>query len=289
MLTKLDQYPDLKYIQSKQADLSLKYFPDFFILGPQRTGSTWLHENLRHHPQLMISEPKELYYFNCVKGEDEDCYYRSTTDPNFYDLADYLDKFRNTPRQFAKKTLRALVKQSRLYTPRQRGEASAHYALLPQDVIDEILTLKPDLRAVILIRNPIERAWSHAKKDLVRNAGNKLEDVPDQAFLDFFDHPYQRKCADYRAIIETWRAALKPGHLHIGFQKRIATDPAAQLREILDFLNLDQSDGVLNQNALTKRVNPTNSAAPPERFKAYLEKQFAEELAWLRETFGDQV
>ena len=32
-----------------------------------------------------------------------------------------------------------------------------------------------------MIRNPIDRAWSHAKKDLVRNRGRKFEDVSAQA------------------------------------------------------------------------------------------------------------
>ena len=37
--------------------------------------------------------------------------------------------------------------------------------------------LNPDIRAILMIRNPIDRAWSHAKKDLVRNRKRKFDDV----------------------------------------------------------------------------------------------------------------
>lgn len=39
-------------------------FPDFLLIGPQRTGTTWLHRNLILHPDIYMPPEKELYYFN---------------------------------------------------------------------------------------------------------------------------------------------------------------------------------------------------------------------------------
>ena len=39
------------------------------------------------------------------------------------------------------------------------------YAILPPDVIEECHFAFPRLRFIYVIRNPLERAWSHAKMD----------------------------------------------------------------------------------------------------------------------------
>lgn len=284
-----EQTLDLTRIRSDQDGLDMERFPDFLILGPQRTGSTWLYDNLQQHPQVFLSDPKELYYFNCLMGKDQDCYFRSAYDPAITDLADYLEHFRDTPRQWFSKTISTFYKYGERYTPTHRGEASAHYALLPEEIIQEITSLQPDLKAILLIRNPLERAWSHAKKDLVRNANVRLEDVTDETFFEFFDQPYQRRCADYRTMIETWTKALKPGHLYIGFQKRITTDPETQLNEIHEFLGIRSGEKYINADALVSVSNPTDGTPPNDRIKQYLEKMFADETTWLADTFGDLI
>ncbi|HIE71114.1 MAG TPA: hypothetical protein EYP98_13585, partial [Planctomycetes bacterium] len=44
----------LRYVGMEREDYDLSKFPDFLIIGPQRTGTTWLHENLWQHPQVFI-------------------------------------------------------------------------------------------------------------------------------------------------------------------------------------------------------------------------------------------
>ena len=38
--------------------------PDFLVISPPKTGSTWLADNLRRHPQLFVPAIKELKYFS---------------------------------------------------------------------------------------------------------------------------------------------------------------------------------------------------------------------------------
>lgn len=45
---------------------NLNIFPDFLIIGPQRTGTSWLAENLRSHPQIFFTRPKELFFFDLL-------------------------------------------------------------------------------------------------------------------------------------------------------------------------------------------------------------------------------
>ena len=54
--------------------------PNFLYIGPDKAGSSWLHEALLHHPNIFLSEAKDLYFFD-----------------RYYDrgLAWYASQFRN--------------------------------------------------------------------------------------------------------------------------------------------------------------------------------------------------
>src|ERR1700733_13282559 len=38
--------------------------PDYLIISPAKTGSTWLADKLRRHPQVFLPGQKELKYFS---------------------------------------------------------------------------------------------------------------------------------------------------------------------------------------------------------------------------------
>ena len=38
--------------------------PNFLHIGPSKSGSTWLHEVLIGHPEVYLSQAKDLYFFN---------------------------------------------------------------------------------------------------------------------------------------------------------------------------------------------------------------------------------
>ena len=38
--------------------------PNFIYIGPDKAGSSWLHEVLLRHPQVFLSPAKDLYFFD---------------------------------------------------------------------------------------------------------------------------------------------------------------------------------------------------------------------------------
>ena len=38
--------------------------PNFLHIGPGKSGSSWLHETLTLHPEVYLSEAKDLYFFS---------------------------------------------------------------------------------------------------------------------------------------------------------------------------------------------------------------------------------
>lgn len=267
----------LRWVQVA-GDEDLTRFPDFLIVGPQRTGTTWLHAHLRYHPQVFLSEPKELYFFSSLQARDPK---RFVSDQ----LAWYLGHFRDPLWRHAVKTALCLRRTGERYRPLVRGEATASYAALDAEIIDEIVALRPDVKVLLMMRHPIERAWSHAKKDLVRNARRRFEDVPAEAFRAFFDQPYQRRCAQYAVMAETWGTRLRPGHLFTGVFEQIATRPEAMLLDVMRFLGVRADPRYVDRSAANP-VNPTAATRIPAAHRAYLEELFAADIAAARARFG---
>jgi hypothetical protein len=268
----------LRYVKVRGDGVDLAGFPDFFIAGPQRTGTTWLHANMRFHPEIFLSEPKEIYYFSRLK---------TPTHPKFQsaDLGWYLRFFRERPALWVYKQVMCLYRSGRPYLPKIRGEATASYAALDPDVIEEVALLNPCLKIVVMVRDPIERVWSHAKKDLARNRGRRLEDVADDELHAFFRDPYQIQCARYAENIERWRRFFPNEQIHVGRFDDIERRPEAFLREVLRFLGVSD-DPRFVPASVAEAVNPTAESKVPERHRRFLEELLSDEIASWRQRFA---
>jgi hypothetical protein len=258
--------------------VNLRLFPDFLIVGPQRTGTTWLHAHLRHHPEIFLSEPKELFFFSRLKAP---------ADPKFQsdDLGWYLRFFRDPPWRWLMKNAICLQRYGRQYAPRVRGEATASYSALDPDVIEEITLLNPEIKAILVIRNPVDRAWSHAKKDLCRRSKREVRDVPEKEFHDFFKNAYQRRCAQYVENCENWASFVAPRHLMVLLFDDIRGRPHELLLETMRFLGVDADRRFISDDVHAS-VNPTRPTRMPDKYRHFLEELLAPEIEVLRRKFG---
>lgn len=114
-----------------------RILPSFIIIGAQRCGTTSLYDYLSNHPQIIPSPVKELFYF--------DDYY--TRPINWY------KSFFPTEKQ-KEKLERDLV--ARVIT----GEASPSYFFHPY-AAKRIKETLPNVKLILVLRDPIERAYSH--------------------------------------------------------------------------------------------------------------------------------
>jgi hypothetical protein len=235
-------------------------FPDFFCIGPQRTGSTWLHASLVRHPEILRHRDKETFFFSTV-GNTSSPRYR------YHDLQAYLDSFKDTFGELLLKNYHALRRCGQLYKPHILGESTASYCVLDPLVLEDICTINPNIKIIMLLRDPVERAWSHANKDLVRDTGKA---ATDDQYLDFFSRPDQLARADYQAIIERWSGFLKPGHILLAPSARIESDPAGLVSEVLGFLGASDRHAASARH-LVSRQNPTAGESIPANLRKELE------------------
>lgn len=263
---------------SKMPDLRM--FPDFFCIGPQRTGSTWLHTNLVKHPEILMHRDKETFFFSTLGRPDLPRF-------RYASLEAYLKSFQDTFEEKLLKNYHALRRCGRLYRPSIVGESTASYCVLDDKTISEILKINPDLKVIMLIRHPLERAWSHAKKDLVREAkGNKAcaED-----FVAFCGSEEQLRRADYTGILQRWVKFLKPGHFLVAPAERIESEPDQLLTDVLSFIGAKVT---LPPSArhVTTRQNKTADMGIPEEIQSALVhvlEPFISAYDLLRSSVGD--
>jgi hypothetical protein len=227
---------------------------------------------------VFLSEPKEIFFFSRIKNPEL---------PKFEsnDLGWYLRFFRDPPWRWAAKNAITLARYGELYRPRVRGEATASYAAIDRDVIAEIAALNPDLKAILMIRDPVERAWSHAKKDLVRKRKLRVADVPEAEFQAFFCDDYQRRCARYGETYDNWTAHLGAKNVLVRAFDEIGSSPERMLLDVMSFLGVRSDRRYIPADA-GESVNPTAPSAIPAVHRHFLEDLLRDEIAELSTRFG---
>jgi len=104
--------------------------PDFLVIGGQKCGTTSLYDYLTQHPQILPAAKKGVHYFDFYHAQGP-LWYRS-----------------HFPLQ--------RKKQAGHIT----GEASPYYVVHPQ-VPERIAQLVPNVKLIVLLRDPVTRAISH--------------------------------------------------------------------------------------------------------------------------------
>ena len=233
--------------------------PHFLVVAAPKTGSTWLADNLRRHPEVFVPDIKEVKYFSSLG--------------RWVGLDWYLGHFDAGG-------------------GKTRGEASPSYAALPSGRIRLARALFPDLKLVFLLRDPVARAWSHARH--TRRFGEAaFGGAPlDEAPVDWQAaacHEWVTASGDYLGHLRRWLSAFPREQVLVRFHEEIADRPEALFRDVLAFLGVDPSlplDGF----PLRERINASPALAVPEAVRAALHRLWhgrtRELAAFLRNEFG---
>lgn len=256
----------LRHIRAEPGQ-SLRHFPDFLIAGPPRTGSTWLFTNLYHHPDIQLPKRKEVYYLNTLTLENR-------RESSCASLAEYLAAFRDPPLRSLAKSIRCLLRTARLRRPHLIGDPTASNATIEPTVIRDITLLNPDVRVVIVLRDPIERAWSHAKKDLVDRHNRSPDEVGADAFDRFFRAAGQMHYNRYATILANWRGHLQPGHLLAAEFRLVREDPGRLLRQVIAFLGCRHPVLPARPGQARRPINATTPAPMPESVRRRLTARY---------------
>jgi hypothetical protein len=191
--------------------------PNLLIIGAMKCGTTSLHHYLDLHPDISMSHPKEVRFFDDPAWEERIDWYRSHFDPE------------------------AVV----------RGESSVYYSAHPwiPDVPRRIHALVPDARLIYVVGDPIKRLsaqwteWCEIEADrspemLGRWAGKSFGEV-----LSDFDEPrHPLVCLSrYATQLEQYLALFPPEQVLVVDQHDLKHDRVPTLARIFRFLEVDES------------------------------------------------
>ncbi len=274
-------------------------FPDFYGIGVQKAGTTWLYAQLKKHPTIFMPHLKEIQYFNHLYIKE----HRSWTDSHRlskikrmlldelnrekvdYDLVEYLAKC-------AKNKLNDEWYGHFFSLARGRtiGEITPEYSLLPDEGIEHMLRLNPNSKFILLLRNPIERDFSHAKMILGNQGKIEKEDYNnnelEKELLKILDYRGVYERSDYKTIIERWKRVLtKEENLYIGFYDWIKDRPQQLLEEICGFIGCKYDEEFFQES--DKVVFQGSSIEMTDTIRNKLLKRHQNTINYINNQYGD--
>jgi LPS sulfotransferase NodH len=178
---------------------------DFLGIGAQKSGTTWLYEMLRRHPEIRFPGGKEIHFWNAHRARGVEWYRElfAGGEPGV-----------------------------------RQGEITPAYAMLEAAVIREIRALNPALRVIYILRNPLERAWSGALMALER-AEMTIEEASDAWFIDHFRSRGSQQRGDYETCLRTWHAVFDPAAVLVLRYEALGAEPRAFVQACCRHIGVD--------------------------------------------------
>ncbi|MFD1316841.1 sulfotransferase family protein [Namhaeicola litoreus] len=202
--------------------------PNFLIVGAAKSGSTSLYQYINQHPEVFMPINKE---------------------PNFF-VSEYQELTSKKCPSFQVDRKRMVYKEDDYFklfdeaNPKHKaiGEATVTYLYKPKYAIPKIKKYLDDPKIIIILRNPVKRAFSHYS--YARELGFENEEFSNAlqleserlnnnwsstfAYLDqgLYSHQVQ-------AYIDTFT------NVHVIILEEFIKDPQRYLKEVYRFLNID--------------------------------------------------
>jgi hypothetical protein len=272
--------------------------PDFLCVGMAKAGTAWLGDQLRRHPQFWMPPVQELGYLGRDAPALRSANRRlqrirqrtsgknaalpknvSEADMRFLeeiaactgqprDIDKYLSLFRHKGRQLS-------------------GDISPGYSALEPHIIHELLTKMPAIRVVLLIRDPIERLWSHISmwhRNGKFDAALLNEPSAFGSYLQTAKMP--NEASSPTQTVAHWSQFLPPDRFRYFFFDDIVARPDSVRCEIIAFLGADPDFGSGDVPADYNRKSQSAKLTLTAPIKALLVEHCAKEISACARVLG---
>jgi hypothetical protein len=208
--------------------------PTFLVVGAGRCGTTGLAEGLRTHPDIFVTTPKEPHYF-ALHG----------TKPDFQAPGDAatINRVAVTERD----AYLALYPQEGRHVA--RGDASVSTLYYHDRAIPEIQRLAPDVRIVILLRDPVDRAQSAFQYMSARGFETEpdvlhgVEEEDRRVAANWHHIWHYTRMSRYADSVAAFQDAFGRERVGIWYYDDLQRDYVGTVREVLRFIGTEPSEG----------------------------------------------
>jgi hypothetical protein len=200
--------------------------PTFIIIGAMKCGTTSLYYYLNKHPEISMSEIKELDYFVAEKNYNKGMKW-------------YESNFNG---------------QARAY-----GEASTNYTKYPtfRGVPQRMHSVVPDAKLIYVVRDPIDRIISH----YIHNYSKGKENGNISEVLSKLDNNHYVAVSKYYMQVKQYLSYYSKENMLIIAAEELREQRQSTLKTIFRFLNVDDSfysseySDVLHKSSAKRRKN----------------------------------
>lgn len=281
--------------------------PHFLVVGPAKTGTTWLYEQLRHVDGFKMPPTKEVCFFNEVNFKHTidpanawllEKYGVTTQEISAESVAAAKKRFANRRKlnmQFAFEQKQYLWGLFYRYFPRNTGLLSSYfYSLLfdnregittgdisplyfpiKEEVIEIIARRFPELKVVFIIREPVERAWSNIRMNYYSALA-----VPGFSIEGYLAKP--NRGGDYEYAFTNWEKHFSANRIQYLFYDDLANQPRKFLQQFLDFVRPGTQINALFEEKIGKGVEKQMD----EALRSELIKKNLPQYHFLAKKFG---
>lgn len=248
--------------QYRQVTSAIRSYPDFVVIGAQKSGSSSLYSYLGQHPEILPSFSKEVHFFDGGLDAEVDTYEKGHSW--------YRARFP------IKWTLHGRFKTF---------EASPLYIFNPL-VAKRMFDHIPSTKIIVVLRNPTERAISHYFHEKrwgfeqlpIQQALQQEEERLKAAFKDqdyksnnFIHHSYKARGL-YKVQLERFFRHFPRRQVLILSSEELFEEPANTLRKIFEFVSIDAEFQIQD---LQPRNVASNKGAVDAKIYAYLDEFFS--------------
>jgi len=265
---------------------------DFIGIGAQRSGTSWLYDQFEKSDQIEVFPLKEIHYFDRSTAYDS---------PNF--LSKELLIHRLIDLKWVIKSLMLLRKKKKYFSwywnflfsnyndawylslfeniDKCKGEITPSYSILEEkDIIKMKKLLGSRTKLILIIRNPIDRAWSSYK---YWHRGKYVKDLDIDHAKRFFLSNHQKLRSDYIRTLQNYKKHFDS--VCVCFFDAILDNPHELLKDIFTYLKLNKEE-VDKMPSVGARVNRSKKKDMPDEIYMFLKELYNTELYKIADFFG---
>lgn len=166
------------------------------------------------------------------------------------------------------------------------ADVSPNYSRMSTEEIRKAFTVVPKARIAIVLRDPVERVWSHA-----RNTSKRWTVDDPAALIDRMTRfVHSKVCdlmSDYPRLVTDWRFHFGYENVLVSFYDDLDRNPRGFIDRILFFLGAPEFP-LDRPEILTARSNVGAAIAMPENVRRSLEAHYEPMIARLRDLLATE-
>lgn len=258
--------------------------PDFFGIGSEKAGTTWLWNTLMAHPKVGVPAIKEMRHFNLFNNYEENHYAA-------------IRKFLENPRGTSPYQMERLSNELRLFYGGRKGylhvfggmtqgivgEITPQYCILPMWRIRQMKALAPNAKIIYMLRDPVDRTLSGARMVAKFHEDSFTERRIRAGAL----RPRQIRMSDADRHLRRYEKVFGKDNILTLFYEDISTRPQEVIDEVSAFLGVETVQ--IREEVLSKKVNAGRDYAPSDALLRDLYKRLTPIYDRLETRFPERV